>query len=135
MSGLPTNGHLRKSCESYTIEVRKPGASGISCNVVAQLTGETWNLLWDELGVAEKDWDEWHNRSQTEHRYVPIVDGLNEISMLAYIDEGSVHFNPKSCMKIVMPPCFRSQAPPHERWSAICAVPPKPRSRTQTRTW
>ena len=78
---------------------RDTGANGIACDVVAHFTDETCNLIWNELGVVERNWDEWHDRVQSERRHFPIIDGLNEISMLAYILEGSVHFKPEKLLE------------------------------------
>lgn len=74
---------------SYTIEVRT--FRTLDSEVVGRFTDFAWNSLWQELRISEHQWEEWHS-SQVS---VPLLPELPEISKLAYIDEGVVHFRPK----------------------------------------
>ena len=74
---------------SYTIEVRTLPTLG--SEIIGHFTDSAWNLLWQELQINEQQWENWHS-SQIN---VPLLPDLPEISKLAYIDEGVVHFQPK----------------------------------------
>jgi hypothetical protein len=79
----------RDASMSYTIEVRTLPTLG--SEVVGRFTDSAWNLLWQELQISEQQWEDWHS-SQIN---VPLLPEFPEISKLAYIDEGVVHFQPK----------------------------------------
>ena len=74
---------------SYTIEVRN--VLTLDSKVVARFTDAAWDSLWQELQISEQHWDDWH-ASQVN---TPLLAEIPEISKLAYIDEGIVHFRPK----------------------------------------
>ena len=79
----------RYSAMSYTIEVRN--VPTLNSKVVGRFTDAVWDLLWKELQISDQQWDDWHS-SQVN---TPLLTELPEISKLAYIDEGVVHFRPK----------------------------------------
>jgi hypothetical protein len=77
---------------TYTIEVRAPSEGQTECKIIAQFTGSAWNSLWQELGVGEQEWLDWQNAVQTAQQDIPVLPDFPQISKLAYIDEGTVHF-------------------------------------------
>ena len=78
---------------TYTIEVRAPSEGGeTDCKIISQFTGSAWDSLWQELGVREEKWLDWQNAVQAAQQDIPVLPDFPQISKLAYIDEGTVHF-------------------------------------------
>jgi hypothetical protein len=83
----------------YTIEIRN--LPTLNSKVVGRFTDAAWNLLWQELHISEQQWDDWHSSRVN----TPLLAEFPEISKLAYIDEGIVHFRPKElkdeCVRLI----------------------------------
>ncbi len=93
---------------SYTIEIRRPSKDGVNSKVAGQFTDFVWNSLWGDLQVPRRQWESW----QSEQENTPLLADLPEVSKLAYIDEGAVHFSPmelsKECIRLM--PALSSDA-------------------------
>ena len=79
----------------YTIAIRTRSNSVISDQVFAEFSVDDASALWDELDVSNRQWEEWRNAVNSAERHIPVVPDHPEISILSYIDEGVVHFDPK----------------------------------------
>jgi hypothetical protein len=79
---------------SYTIEVRTHSDDKVDCKVLGQFSGAAWDSLWQELGISGQQWTDWHSAVQAAQQDSPILPDFPQISKLAYIDEGTVHFEP-----------------------------------------
>lgn len=77
---------------TYTIEVRASSRGETDCKIISQFTGSAWDTLWQELGVDEQKWLDWQSAIQTSQQDIPVLPDFPQISKLAYIDEGTVHF-------------------------------------------
>lgn len=89
----------------YTIEIRTPSRETVDCRVVGEFTDEAWNSLWDDMQINEQQWRDWQSTVQSAQREIPLLPDLPQISKLAYIDEGAVHFRPselhEECVRLM----------------------------------
>lgn len=76
---------------SFTVETRVLPTSKLESRIIGRFTDSAWNSLWDELQISKQQWEDW----QSLQVNVPLLPDFPEISKLAYIDEGVVHFRPK----------------------------------------
>ena len=75
----------------YTIEIRTRSNGEIHDQVFGRFSVTT---LWDDLNVTRQQWEEWRNTVNSAG-HIPLIPVFPEISNLAYIDEGVIHFDPK----------------------------------------
>jgi hypothetical protein len=77
----------------YTIEERMGSGNEIKRHVFGHFSDDAWDSLWEELQVREEDWTARHETIHTTQQDISLLPEFPQISRLAYIDEGTVHFN------------------------------------------
>jgi hypothetical protein len=76
---------------SYTIEIVLRSGEQIRRRVIAQFDDGVYGRFWDELGVTDQHWSQWHDAPSSGQPFT-LVPGAPQLSRMASVDEGMVKY-------------------------------------------